>query len=174
MSAEGINTGRDDAAGVIGRRLEARYREIAAHSMAGLPICNPALDVAASGFRTYGGRVFGIITTPWFMNLVAADLPEIVPSGAAAMGATVRIGLPAGEVEFIAGELDGFGRLDSCSLFSPVFEFETMQAAVETAEEAARAFFDPAALAPPPSQPVELNRRDLLRGRLRQAEVVGR
>lgn len=163
----------DDAALALGQSLETLYRGIFERSMHDLPICNPALTVAASGFRSYGGRAFGIVTTPWFMNLVAADLPEGRPAPAVVPGTTIRIGLPAGEVDFIAGELEGFGRLDCCSLFSPVFEFGSMDAALETAEEAARAFFDSAILEEPPRPPAEVNRRDLLRGRFRQQEDVG-
>lgn len=163
----------DDAALALGQSLETLYRGIFERSMHDLPICNPALTVAASGFRSYGGRAFGIVTTPWFMNLVVADLPEGRPAPAIVPGTTIRIGLPAGEVDFIAGELEGFGRLDCCSLFSPVFEFSSMEAALETAEEATRAFFDPALLEEPPKPPAEVNRRDLLRGRLGQQEDAG-
>lgn len=166
MDAEGAQEGVDPAL-ALGGRLEARYRQIHATAMADMPICNPALGVAATGFRSYGGRAIGIVTTPWFMNLVAADLPGGAPAAPAGPGATVRMGLPAGEVDFIAGELDPIGRIDSCSLFSPVFEFATMEAALETAGEIARAVFDPATLDPPPAAPTPVNRRDLLRGRLR-------
>ena len=161
-----------DPALALGQRLETCYRHIHATAMADVPICNPALGVAATGFRTYGGRAFGIVTTPWFMNLVASDLPDGTPSVPTGNGMTVRIGLPAGEVDFIAGELDGFGRVDSCSLFSPVFEFVSMEAALETAEEAVRAFFDPAVLEPPPPPPAAVNRRDLLRGSFGKREEV--
>lgn len=160
----------DDAALALGQRLETLYRGIFERSMHDVPICNTALSIAASGFRSYGGRAFGIITTPWFMNLVAAHLPEGDPAPAVVPGTTVRIGLPAGEVDFIAGQLDGFGRLDSCSLFSPVFEFGSMDAALETAEEAVRAFFDAASLQEAPAPPAQVNRRDLLRGRFRNEE----
>lgn len=168
MDAEVAERTAVDPALLLGQRLEGRYRHIHATAMADMPICNPALGVAATGFRTYGGRAFGIVTTPWFMNLVAADLPDGAPSAPAVMGTTLRVGLPAGEVEFIAGELDTIGRIDSCSLFSPVFEFATMEAALETAEEIARAFFDPATLEPAPAPAEPVNRRDLLRGRFRR------
>ena len=157
----------EDPALAVGRRLEQRYRSIHLGAMADLPVCNDALEVAATGFRSYGGRAYGIVTTPWFMNLVAADLPDGVPAAHVDAGMTVRVGLPAGEVEFIAGDLDGIGRVDSCSLFSPVFEFETMEAALATAEEAARAFFDPATLEEPPAPAPAVSRRDMLRGRFR-------
>jgi [NiFe] hydrogenase assembly HybE family chaperone len=170
MSAE-TETGAEDAAAVaIATALVERYGHIARTSMADVPICNPALGVAATGFRAYCGRAVGVVTTPWFMNLVSTALPQseiehVVP------GKSVRFGLPAGEVEFIVGELDGIGRVDSCSLFSPVFEFATMDEACEVAAEIVRNFFDPQALEPPPPPPARPSRRDLLRGRLsRQPE----
>lgn len=170
MDADVAERAEIDPAQALGRRLEACYRHIYATAMADVPICNPALGIASTGFRTHGGRAFGIVTTPWFMNLVAADLPQGPSSAPAATGTTLRVGLPAGEVEFIAGELDAIGRVDSCSLFSPIFEFATMQAALETADEAARAFFDPATLERPPAPPAAVNRRDLLRGHFRRCE----
>ncbi|OHV80086.1 [NiFe]-hydrogenase assembly chaperone HybE [Ensifer sp. LCM 4579] len=160
------NLANSDLALAVRKRLEARYRHIHA-AMADLPICNPVLSVAATGFRAFGGRAFGIVTTP--MNLVALDFPD-APPAARAMGTKVRIGLPTGEVDFLAGELDTIGRVDSCSLLSPVFEFAIMEAAMETAEEALRAFFDPSALEPPPPPAARLKRRDLLRGRFRKHE----
>lgn len=159
-----------DPASVIGQRLEDRYRHVHATAMADVPICNSALSVAATGFRSHSGRAIGIITTPWFMNLVAVDLPDGPGSDPVPPGSTVRMGLPAGEVEFIAGELETIGRVDSCSLFSPVFEFADMETALQTAEEAMRAFFDPMALEPPPAPPAPVNRRDLLRGNFRKRE----
>lgn len=170
MDAELSLADRDTAARALGQSLETLYRGIFERSMHDVPICNPALSIAASGFRSHGGRAFGIVTTPWFMNLVAADLPEGAPAPAVVPGTTVRIGLPAGEVDFIASQLDGFGRLDSCSLFSPVFEFGSMEAALETADKAVHAFFDAASLLEPPARPAQVNRRDLLRGRLRNEE----
>jgi [NiFe] hydrogenase assembly HybE family chaperone len=158
------------AAAEIAAALVARYSHIARTAMADVPICNPALGVAATGFRAYCGRAVGVVTTPWFMNLVATALPggEIEP---AVLGHSVRFCLPVGEVEFIVGELEGIGRIDSCSLFSPVFEFSTMDEACEVAGEIVRNFFDPHALEPPPPPPARPSRRDLLRGRVgRQKE----
>ncbi|MBP2236234.1 [NiFe] hydrogenase assembly HybE family chaperone [Sinorhizobium kostiense] len=163
------NPADSDLALAIGQRLEARYRHIHA-AMADLSICNSVLSVAATGFRAFGGREFGIVTTPWSMNLVALDFPDAPQAAPAAVGTTARINLPAGEVDFIAGELDTIGRVDSCSLLSPVFEFATMEAAPETAEGAIRAFFDPSALEPPPAPAAPLNRRDLLYGKFRKHE----
>ena len=163
MDAEADRQTAEMQAAEIARRLEVRYRAIAETAMADVPICNAALGVASCGFRPWDGRAFGVVVTPWFMNLLAVDLPG-TESPPATNGTTVRAFLPAGEVELIAGELEGIGRVDACSLFSPVFEFSTMEAAVATAMEAADAFFDLDALAEPPPSAPAVNRRDLLRG----------
>lgn len=174
MIADLTETAELDPALALGERIVACYRCIHDTAMTDVPICNPALKVAATGFRTYRGRAFGIVTTPWFMNLVGVDLPEGAPAAPAALGTILRIGLPAGNVEFIAGELHAIGRVDSCALLSPVFKFATMEAALETAERAARAFFDPATLEPSPASAVAVNRRDLLHGRFHTCEEPSR
>ena len=83
-------SGAEGAAAEIGRRIAARYRAIADGPMAGLPVCNPALGVADVGFRALDGEAVGIVVTPWFMNVVAAHLPDEPPPPPAAPGATVR------------------------------------------------------------------------------------
>ena len=63
------------------------------------------------------------------------------------------------------GELPDFGRLDTCSLFSPMFQFVDHQAAHDTAAAALDALMQG-----PPQQPVEpvaVSRRSLLRGKVR-------
>ncbi len=144
----------------VGDSLAALYRHIHMTSMADMPLSNPALDVASVGFRVEDEAVFGIVITPWFMNLVclpASEAPRARP------GESVTRGLPAGLVTFTAGELDGFGPLETCSLFSPMFEFADMPAALATAEAAMAELFAPPAPeepAPPPPPPA-LDRRAL-------------
>ncbi|MGD0562127.1 MAG: [NiFe]-hydrogenase assembly chaperone HybE [Roseiarcus sp.] len=152
-------------AALTGEAIATRYRHIAATAMAGLPICNAALDVAAEAFRVHAGRAVGIVVTPWFMNFVAADLADAPPSPALRAGSSIKLAAPAGEIELIVGELPGFGRLDSCSLFSPMGEFADMASAILTARKTMEALF--AARPPRPSAaPGALDRRAFLRGRL--------
>jgi [NiFe] hydrogenase assembly HybE family chaperone len=137
----------------IAAALERLYRAIAEGAMAGLPICNPRLGVAARGFRAVGGEAVGLVVTPWFLNVVAAPLLPAAVTPAEA-GATRKLALPAGVIDLIIGELAGFGRLDSASLFSPMHDFADMAAALATAESAAEALFAAPAL----------DRRAFLRG----------
>jgi [NiFe] hydrogenase assembly HybE family chaperone len=137
----------DDVARAIGDALAARYAAIHQGAMRDMPVCNPALGVAAAGFRPLGANAAGVVVAPWFMNLaIAGPLAD-----ACAPGARVRVALPAGDVDFVAGTLDGFGAVLSCSLFSPMFDFAGMAEAEAAAREAMRALFDPALLDTPPT-----------------------
>jgi [NiFe] hydrogenase assembly HybE family chaperone len=121
-------------------RLVGAYRKIAL-SMHGLPIYNPQLVVEAVQFREHAGRQVGIVLTPWFMNIVAVATAADRESWQS--GATVRLGFPSGEYDFIVGEIEEFGWLASCSLFSPMNDFADHAAARAAAESAGGALFEP-------------------------------
>lgn len=142
LREESVATVRPDPSA----RLTQVFAQIHATRMAGLPFLNPALQVEAVGFRRWQGRWLGVLITPWFMNLL------LLPDEAAAW-AQVRYGdslaytLPAGVFEFISAREEALGDYQSCSLFSPVFEFPTQDAARATALAALEALFDAAARA---------------------------
>jgi [NiFe] hydrogenase assembly HybE family chaperone len=96
------------------------------------------------------------------MNLIVAG----ALAREVAAGARRHVALPAGDVEFVAGALEGFGSILSCSLFSPMFVFPDMTTAQMAAREAMAALFDPdflaAEAAAAPSRGVD--RRTLLFG----------
>lgn len=157
----------DEAARTIGETLAGIYAGVRAGPMRDVPICNDALDVAAIGFRAFGESAVGVVVTPWFMNLIVVPEPPI------AAGASVRVVLPAGDVDCVSAQLDGFGAILACSLFSPMFEFSDMSSAREAAGEAMKALFDPGLLEEKPAQkPAGLDRRALLRGRLSAEEAA--
>jgi [NiFe] hydrogenase assembly HybE family chaperone len=158
-------------------RIERVFGEVHATRMRGLPFLNPALRVEAVGFRRWDGRWLGVLVTPWFMNLV------LLPDAPAAWrhvryGDSVSYALPAGVFEFISAREPALGDYQSCSLFSPVFEFADQDGARATARAALAALFDPQSqagvegpvgdsarpqAAPAPAQP-PLSKRDFLRG----------
>jgi [NiFe] hydrogenase assembly HybE family chaperone len=156
------------------QRLEAAFRAIHAQRMRDLPFLNARLRVEAVGFRRWEGRWLGVLITPWFMNLVLLpDAPQrwqSVPVRGAA-----RYEFPAGAFDFIGGCEAQCGEFQSCSLFSPVFEFDAQEVARATAEAVLAALFDPAVREgsrpaehnPTPAQGV--SRRDVLRGRWGEA-----
>ncbi len=60
----------------------------------------------------------------------------------AAAGTKLTRQFPAGAFEFIRASEDGIGPYQMCSLFSPVLEFESQEAALATADASLRALFD--------------------------------
>ena len=131
--------------------LLATYREIARTRMAGLPVCNPALAVAAIGFAAAPAAedddpeaALGILLTPWFMNLV--HLPLQPCDGRRAVGTVRRRRIAGHDLDFIAAHEPALGGFAACSLFSPVFEFASLDAACATAD-AVLALLRPAAAA---------------------------
>ena len=165
-----VDAAREAAATLAGDRLADHYRRVH-EAMRDLPICNPALEIEAIGFRLYGGHALGVILTPWFMNLMicAADAEELPPK---APGETACWPLTAGRVDFVVGRLEGFGRVDSCSLFSPMDDFADHAAARAVAVAALDELFDPAlaeARAAAARRPALLDRRSLIFGAKRDA-----
>jgi len=108
------------------------YKKVDQERMQDLPFRNQQLGVEAVGFQPWQSGSLGVVITPWFMNLVYLA-GEDTDWSAHRHGDLVIHVLPSGRYEFIQGDLDGFGVLQSCSLSSPVLEFETMESARETA-----------------------------------------
>lgn len=143
--------------------LTTAYRAIAEGSMKDLPICNDALEVEAVGFRRHESAWLGVTITPWFMNLtILPDDSEVLEDNY--LGEEVCRIFPAGRVDFTMAELDGIGRLLTCSLFSPMFMFEEQDSARQAAEAALRALFEQ--LEEEVTSAKTASRRDLLRGRI--------
>lgn len=102
--------------------VERVFGRIAATRMAGLPLNNPALRVEACGFRTWQGLWLGVLITPWAINLM------LLPGGNPAFrrlgpDERQRWAFPAGDYEFLGGGEPELGVWQTCSLFSPAFEF---------------------------------------------------
>jgi len=154
-----------DPAGEIGERLNQLYRAIDARSMRDLPIHNPRLEVQAVGFRRFEGWALGALVTPWFMNLVLAEIAGGPPLPPARPGDTHELALPVGSLAFVVGDVEGFGRLDSVSLFSPMASFDDPEVTRMTAAAAVAALFEPAPSGSAATLAAPRNRREMLFGR---------
>lgn len=126
----------DEDLGNLVRALKAEI--LAADSrMKSLPLYCERLRVELSGFQRYEipgwGCIIGIVITPWYMNLV------LIPPAAGGWDAGLGQGdkeikvLPAGRFPFTAGEVEGVGMILTCSLFSPMGDFQDQEAARLTA-----------------------------------------
>ncbi len=150
--------------------LEQVFLRIQRTRMADLPFLNPALAVAAVGFKPRGGCWSGVLVTPWFMSCLL--LPQ--QGGrwrALAVGESRLLRFPAGEFEFIGGFEPGLGDYQSCSLFSPLPQFAdqaSARCAARTALDTLFALPDPEAHGDnrPPGAvaAASMTRRDFLRG----------
>jgi [NiFe] hydrogenase assembly HybE family chaperone len=165
-----IDAGRGPKRGADAQTMQSRlelllaaYRD-ADLAMAGLPIYNAALRIAAFGFREHDGAYAGALVTPWFLNLVL--LPKQKASDARASGSTRSVAFPSGAYAFSSVRLDRVGAFEFCSLFSPMLEFEDQEAARLAATAAIEGLFEAPPEKPKP-EPVETSRRTLLLGRRR-------
>ena len=112
--------------------FEAGFSKILATRMAGLPIVNTALAVAATEFvriRIDDTQAWlGVVVTPWaVMGILAPATREgwrFIPAGG-----FEEIELAAGTFRFIACADAILGHYRSLSLKSPVFEFQDMASA---------------------------------------------
>jgi [NiFe] hydrogenase assembly HybE family chaperone len=107
------------------------------------------------------------------MNVVISASPLGPAPVEVSPGSTVTHDLPSGAYDFVVGALDGFGRLDSMSLFSPMFRFDDPEAVTATAEAAMAELKrapEPAKTEAPAK--TTLDRRALLFGRKPRNEVT--
>ena len=150
--------------------LEACFRQVAATRMAGVALCNPALEVEALGFRPWGDNQVGVLITPWSMVLIC--LPGGDPDWAASpSGTTATLDLPSGAYDVLTAYEPGLGPYLTGSLFSPMFGFADMDQARAVAAAVMEQVFAPVAEEPhvqtaptapaEPTEPRGLTRRGL-------------
>lgn len=123
--------------------LRACFAGIAASRMAGLPVCNPALDVAVTAMQPWAGEWLGVLITPWAISLV------LLPGDGGSfrelsLGQSQSWVFPSGDYDFLGNREEGFGPYQSCSLASPVFEFASQDDAIAFAGAALSALLQPA------------------------------
>jgi len=175
------------------QRLTAAFGEVA-QRMAGLGFLNPALQVEAVAFEPWQGHWLGVMVTPWFMNLML--LPRVRSQWQPLpLRGKRRLHFPAGVFEFIGADDPVVGEHQTCSLFSPMNEFQDQAAARLVARMAREALFDTAnaevpvfpkadlspeataqadPLHPTTAPPAPVSKRDFLRGRLKAGGHVDR
>lgn len=142
----------------IQQTLEAVFDIILAERMRGLPVVNNSLSVQAVDFSRLDEDWLGILITPWFMNLMLLPGPGSSWNELQA-GATIDKQFPYAAFEFTLATEEQLGTYAFCSLFSPMFRFESQTAALTTAQSSLHALLAKAA-------PRGISRRDLLRGNL--------
>ena len=144
-------------------QLQRAYTAIDA-LMRDLPVYNKRLDIQIVGLRRWSEGLLGIVATPWCMNIVLLPSAGEPRAGEPRrMEGTARgLNFPAGCYSFIAGQLPEVGALETCSLFSPMEQFDDPDVVRLVAEHAIKGLFE----APQPAADTSaMGRREFLRGR---------
>lgn len=146
--------------------LVAAYAQIDKR-MRSLPVYNDKLDVQVLGLRRWSEGLVGVVATPWCMNILLLP-PESSRQGIE--GTTRDIQFPSGSYRFVTGQLDGIGPIESCSLFSPMDDFDNPAVVTEVAEHAIDGLFRGEANE---TEALALSRRGFLRGGKEQHREPG-
>lgn len=146
----------------FGALLEDHYRRAGERSMRELPVYNDLLGVEAVGFDLWGDAITGILITPWFMNVVLRPLDDRLASRQP--GASFAHVFPVGPLDFTVADIEAVGRIGTCSLFSPMFDFVDMDTARATATAALAEVLSPADHEADRRPAPTVDRRSLLRG----------
>ena len=128
----------------IGNILERLFEDIERERMKDVPVLNPALRVQAVGFKAWDAYWFGVLITPWFMNLMLlprTDVEQIIDWKTAKVGSKYTKRFPSGEIEFILGHEQAIGPYLMSSLFSPLHDFGDQETAELTAKTVIKEVF---------------------------------
>jgi [NiFe] hydrogenase assembly HybE family chaperone len=126
----------------------------AATRMRSLPVYNEKLDIRIVGLQRWEDNLLCIAATPWCMNILIVPSRDVHPR----MEGTIReLEFPSGRYSFTAGNLAGVGPIESCSLFSPMEQFEEPSVVEAVARHAIRGLLQE------PEAPA-MSRRGFLRG----------
>jgi [NiFe] hydrogenase assembly HybE family chaperone len=110
----------------------AAFERIHREQMAGLPLLNPELAVAVSGFQEVQGRISGVVVTPWMMSLL------LFPAAgddwqALSLGAKESFSFPGGAYRCMQNVIDGLGPVMMHSVHSPMHAFPNQASALAEA-----------------------------------------
>jgi [NiFe] hydrogenase assembly HybE family chaperone len=118
------------------RSLAQAYQEVDSR-MRKLPVYRADLDIQVHGMRRCQYGYISVAATPWCMNLVLLAEDDKRPRE----GTSRDLDFPSGSYAFTAGHLPGVGKIESCSLFSPMEAFENPAAVAAVAAHSIEALF---------------------------------
>ncbi|MBT2989771.1 MAG: hypothetical protein B6D72_13710 [gamma proteobacterium symbiont of Ctena orbiculata] len=114
------------------RKIEESFRRIEDERMQGIPLLNPMLRVETVGFQQFEERSVGIIITPWMMSLILFPA-ENEDWSEMELGHKQPHRFPANRYKFMVNEIEGIGRCQTHSLYSPMHEFVNQEHALAAA-----------------------------------------
>jgi len=129
------------SAETLAPQLQAHFTGILEQHMKDVPIVNPDVQIETRAWRVLDDNTLCVMITPWFMSLMLFPPEEMRYSADWKTGDTYDHAFPSGVYSFTAAFDEELGFYQSCSLFSPMFEFSNHELAVEVADAAMHALF---------------------------------
>lgn len=151
---------------IYATRVATLFERIHREQMAGLPLLNRALQVAALGFREFEGRTLGMLITPWMMSLLRFPSPQD-DWQSQVLGTKHLIAFPSGTYRFMVNVVEELGVCQMYSLHSPMNRFDNQAAAVAEAQS----FMDSLLVTPPGGVAHDPVDEELL-GKIMRGEIV--
>ncbi len=108
--------------------IEECFKRILVESMEGIQILNRDLEVEAIEFQKFEDRIIGMILCPWLLSLVI--LPKEDENWEdQKLGTRSTFPFPQQDLTVMSNEIEGFGICKTYSLYSPVNDFINQEAA---------------------------------------------
>jgi len=123
----------DNPAKAISTKLETVFQRIYTQRMSDMPMVNNKLQVHAIDFQLWNGHFIGVLSTPWFMNLILLPGDDTDWSDQHELSSQTHT-FPSDRYEFITAYEPELDQYQMCSLFSPMFAFADDETAVQTAK----------------------------------------
>lgn len=142
-------------------QVEVTFRGIQTERMAGLPLLNPALEIAAVGFVRHGSDWRGVLVTPWCIDLLL--LPAVAEWPIPGPHERVFRQYASGNFAFLPNHETGLGDYLTCPLIHDMKQFVDQETAQMTAQACLIALdLAPGQPAPDPEAPSSSARRKFL------------
>jgi [NiFe] hydrogenase assembly HybE family chaperone len=113
-------------------QVEATFRRIQTERMAGLPLLNPVLEVAAVGFARHENDWRGVLVTPWCIDLLL--LPGTIDWTIPGPHERVFRQYASGNFAFLPNREEGLGDYLICALLHDMKQFVDQDTARMTAQ----------------------------------------
>lgn len=118
-------------------QVQTAFAEVGERTLHDLAFLHPEMPVYAAPFTLFEEQWIGCIITPWMLSALVLPGPD-QHWQPRPVGEKLALALPAGDITFTVGELEGIGHYLACSLMSPVQRGLTAAQGINLTNDCAR------------------------------------